>query len=192
MAGRYWTQEEIQMLDELRSTYTVAEIAKRLGRSFQSVNQKMCRMGFTGFEKSTDLLTLHQLCLMMGVESRTVKKKWKNKGLRILRRGNYVVIHQGDLIRYLKRHPEDWNATRVTDDSLFMGYAWYKEKKRVDEKKQYYWTTREVSTLKLLRYQGYSCREIAEKMGRSVSSIKCKLYTNENQRRKKQHDISIG
>ena len=36
-------------------------------------------MGLSGFEKSTDLLTMNQVCLMLGVQSRTVKKKWKNK-----------------------------------------------------------------------------------------------------------------
>ena len=81
-----------------------------------------------------------------------------------------------DLIRYLKQHPEDWNAANVPDDTLIMGYAWYKEKKRQDIPTSYYWKTSEKSRLQLLRKQGYSIREIAEKMDRSESSIKYKLY----------------
>lgn len=159
MGGRRWTNDEIQTLEDMSGTYTVATIARRLGRSFDSVNLKMNR-----------------LCIMLGVEPRTVKKKWTDKGLPIFRKGNYIVVRQEDLIRYLKQHPEDWNAANIPDDTLIMGYAWYQEKKRQDIPISYYWKTSEKSRLQLLRKQGYSIREIAEKMGRSESSIKYKLY----------------
>lgn len=176
MAGRRWTQEELQTLEELSGTYTVASIAKRLGRSFDAVNIKLNRMGLAGFERSTDRLTMNQVCLMLGVQYRTVKNKWKSKGLSIVRRGNYLTIRQEELIKYLKNHPEDWNAKDITDDSLIMGYPWYKEKKKADTRKSYYWSQNDVSRLHYLRHEGYSLREIAEKMGRSESSIKYKLY----------------
>ena len=176
MAGRRWTQEELETMESMIGTFTVASIAKKLGRSFDAVNIKLNRMGLVGFEKSTDMLTMNQVCIMLGVQSRTVKKKWRNKGLRILRKGNYLAIRQEVLIKYLKNHPEDWNAANIPDDSLIMSYPWYKEKKKQDSKDNYYWTETEVSRLKLLRFQGYSIREIAEQMGRSESSIKYKLY----------------
>ena len=176
MSGRRWTQEELDQLERMSGTYTVATIAKKLGRSFDAVNIKLQRMGLSGFEKSTDLLTMNQMCLMLGVQSRTVKKKWKSKGLRIMRKGNYLTIRQEELIKYLKNHPEDWSAADITDDSLIMRYPWYKEKKKTDVKSQYHWTSVELSKLKLLRHEGYSIREIAEQMGRSESSIKYKLY----------------
>ena len=94
MGGRRWTNDEIQTLEDMSGTYTVATIARRLGRSFDSVNLKMNRLGI--------LLTMNQLCIMLGVEPRTVKKKWADKGLRIFRKGNYIVVRQEDLIRYLK------------------------------------------------------------------------------------------
>lgn len=42
-----------------------------------------------------------------------------------------------------------------------------------------YWTQTEVSQMKMLRKQGFTIREIAEKMNRSESSIKYKLYGRE-------------
>lgn len=187
MAGKRWTQEELQILDEMRCSYTVAVIAKRLGRSFNSVNIKLNRTWRSGFEKSTDMLTQNQVRTMLGVTPRTVSK-WQSKGLHSMRKGNYVTYRQEDLIRWLKNHPDEWNAAKVTDDSLLIGYSWYKEKRKRDVKPQYFWTPEEVSKLKFLRYQGYSIPEIARKMGRSESSIKFKLYP----KRRKQHDISIG
>lgn len=188
MAGRVWTQEELEALENMAGTYTVATIAKRLGRSFDATNIKLNRMGLSGFEKSTDLLTMNQVCLMLGVQSRTVKKKWKNKGLRIMRKGNYLTIRQESLIKYLRDHPEDWNATNVTDDSLIMSYSWYKAKKREDAKEKYFWSQEDISQLKRLRYKGYSIREIAEIMNRSESSIKYKLYCKN---RRKQDGINV-
>jgi len=76
----------------------------------------------------------------------------------------------------MKEHLEDWNAARITDDSLFMRFDWYQEKKKHDVATRYNWTEREESKLKFLRHEGYTIREIAEKMNRSESSIKYKLY----------------
>lgn len=41
------------------------------------------------------------------------------------------------------------------------------------------WTQTEVSQMKMLRKQGFTIREISEKMNRSESSIKYKLYGRE-------------
>lgn len=80
---------------------------------------------------------------------------------------------------FRRQHPEDWNAARVTDDTLFMQYPWFKEKRKNDISHKYNWTQTEVSQMKMLRKQGFTIREIAEKMNRSESSIKYKLYGRE-------------
>ncbi len=74
------------------------------------------------------------------------------------------MYRQQDIIRYMKEHPEDWNAARVTDDTLFMQYPWFKEKRKNDISHKYNWTQTEVSQMKMLRKQGCTIREIAEKM----------------------------
>lgn len=100
-----------------------------------------------------------------------------------MRKGNYLVVRQENLLDYLKKHPEDWNATKVTNDSLFYGLPWYKEKLKNDKEESYYWTEYEMAQLRLLRYQGYSIREIAEQMNRSESSVKYKLYRNKEEQK---------
>ena len=177
MSGKHWTKEEEGILEDMIGTFTAASIARKLGRSFNSVNLKLSRMGLSGFEGSTDLLTMNIVHKMMGVEARTIKGKWADAGLRTIRKGNYVCIRQEDLIKFLKNNPDLWNAHKVKDDTLLMGYDWYKEKRKVDMPSNYNWTPIEVSRMKLLRNEGYSIREIAEKMKRSESSIKYKLYS---------------
>ena len=41
-----------------------------------------------------------------------------------------MMYRQEDIIKYMREHPEDWNAARVTDDAMFMRYDWYKENRR--------------------------------------------------------------
>ena len=111
-------------------------------------------------------------------ENRTIQY-WGRKGLKSVRKNPYVMYRQQDIIRYMEEHPEDWNAARVTDDTLFMQYPWFKEKRKNDISHKYNWTQTEVSQMKMLRKQGFTIREIAEKMNRSESSIKYKLYERE-------------
>lgn len=127
---------------------------------------------------NTDMLTRNTLSRILGVENRTLQY-WERKGLKSVRKNPYVMYRQQDIIRYMEEHPEDWNAARVTDDTLFMQYPWFKEKRKNDISHKYNWTQTEVSQMKMLRKHGFTIREIAEKMNRSESSIKYKLYGRE-------------
>ena len=111
----------------------------------------------------------------MAVEKEIVKKSgsWFSYGEERIGQG------RENAKKYMKEHPEDWNAARVTDDTLFMQYPWFKEKRKNDISHKYNWTQTEVSQMKMLRKQGFTIREIAEKMNRSESSIKYKLYGRE-------------
>ena len=171
-----WTSEEMTQLEKMTGNYTIKVIAKKLKRTEGSVACKISRMGLQGFLESTDLLTMHQVTLMMGVQGYTIRNQWQSNGLRVIRKGRFYVMHEADLLRYLKDHPQDWNATKVTDDSLLIKYQWYKDKRRQDKKVSYFWRSDEISRMRLLRYQGYTVPEIAARLGRSVESVKSRLY----------------
>lgn len=178
MGGRLWSQEEIELLEEMTEKYPLATVARKLNRSENAVFIKQQRLGIGGLRANTDMLTRNTLSRILGIENRTVQR-WERRGLKSIRKKPYVMYRQQDIIRYMRDHPEDWNAARITDDSLFMGYDWYKEKRRTDKPNRYNWTEAEVSRMKTLRRQGFTIREIAEKMNRSESSIKYKMYGRE-------------
>lgn len=173
---KYWTAEEEEFLEEKIGTFTAAQIARRLGRSFSSVNMKLSRMGIGGFRQSTDMLTMNTLHEILGVEARTVKKKWAARGLRIYRKGNYLCIKQEELLPFLRKNQDIWNAAAIPDDTIFCGCSWYRQKKAADTKKRYFWTREEEAKLRHLRKEGCTVPEIASKMGRSECSVRCKLY----------------
>lgn len=119
MGGRAWSQEELIQLEELTETYPLATVARKLNRSENAVFLKRQRTGIGGFMANTDMLTRNTLSRILGVENRTIQY-WERKGLKSVRKKPYVMYRQQDIIRYMKEHPEDWNAARVTDDTLFM------------------------------------------------------------------------
>ena len=118
MGGRAWSQEELIRLEELTEKYPLATVARKLNRSENAVFLKRQRTGIGGFIANTDMLTRNTLSRILGVENRTIQY-WERKGLKSVRKKPYVMYRQQDIIRYMEEHPEDWNAARITDDSLF-------------------------------------------------------------------------
>ena len=179
MGGRKWTDEELVLLEELTEKYPLETVARRLNRTKEAVFLKRQRIGIGGYMANTDMLTRNTVSKILGIENRTLQY-WERKGLKSYRKRPYVMYRQEDIIKYMREQPEDWNAARVTDDTMFMRYDWYKEKRKNDISRRYNWTGTEVRRMQRLRHEGYSIREIAEIMNRSESSIKYKLYRRSN------------
>ena len=169
----------VVLLEELTEKYPLETVARRLNRTKEAVFLKRQRIGMGGYMANADMLTRNTVSKILGIENRTLQY-WERKGLKSYRKRPYVMYRQEDIIKYMREHPEDWNAARVTDDTMFMRYDWYKEKRKTDISHKYNWTQAEVRRMQHLRHEGYSIREIAEMMNRSESSIKYKLYRRSN------------
>ena len=163
MGGRKWTDEELVLLEELTEKYPLETVARRLNRTKEAVFLKRQRIGMGGYMANTDMLTRNTVSKILGIENRTLQY-WERKGLKSYRKRPYVMYRQEDIIKYMREHPEDWNAARVTDDTMFMRYDWYKEKRKNDISRRYNWTGTEVRRMQHFRHEGYSIREIAEKL----------------------------
>ena len=131
MGGRKWTDEELVLLEELTEKYPLETVARRLNRTKEAVFLKRQRIGMGGYMANTDMLTRNTVSKILGIENRTLQY-WERKGLKSYRKRPYVMYRQEDIIKYMREHPEDWNAARVTDDTMFMRYNWYKEKRKND------------------------------------------------------------
>lgn len=177
MSGKRWTTEELQRLEDLSGNYPVATIARKLGRSFDATNIKLNRLGLNGFRQNTEHLTLHLAAEILGVEWRTIKDTWTGLGLRIFRRGNFWVIDQGELLRFLKDHQDAWNASRVKDDAIFHEEEWYRKKRSEDTAQKWYWSPEETGRLIHLYRKGVTMKRIAAEVGRSEEAVKNKLHS---------------
>ena len=161
------------------------DLGKLLHRSEAAIELKRFRMGIACYHDSTDNLTINQVCAIMGVEHRKVRR-WEQHGLPIRNVGVYMcAISQEDLIKFLKRHPDQWDAGKVRDDTLFGRFKWYVEKYEADKKttkKRYYWTEVEEARLKMLYQMGWDKYKISKAVGKNPNAVRCKI----------RHMIEIG
>lgn len=177
MGYKYWDDLELEILETQSDILSTRSLAKKLGRSVSAVALKRYRMGLMSVTDSGNLLSQNMVSTILGVENRTVSMWRKKLGLKACHRGSYIMYNPDELVKWLKANPDRWNAARVTDKTLFVGAEWFKAKARSDKPKNYNWTPLEIQQMKYLRKEGYTILEIAQKMQRSESSIKYKLYT---------------
>ena len=177
MAGRQWSEDELQKLEKWNGTCTCATMARRLGRSPEAVSKKMQRLGLLGFRQATDLLTSFQIQKTFGIQYRTLLYWSEKKGLRLEKKENHLIVRQKDFYDFLKAHPDDWDARKVVDDSIFMNREWFLEKRRQDRnRKKRGWTRDEVGHLIICYRKGIPVSQIAKEMGRTESSVKNKMH----------------
>lgn len=114
MGGRKWTDEELVLLEELTEKYPLETVARRLNRTKEAVFLKRQRIGMGGYMANTDMLTRNTVSKILGIENRTLQY-WERKGLKSYRKRPYVMYRQEDIIKYMREHPEDWNAATIID-----------------------------------------------------------------------------
>ena len=168
MGGRAWSQEDLNRLEELTEKYPLATVARILNRSENAVFLKRQRLGIGGFMANTDMLTRNTLSRILGVENRTIQY-WERKGLKSVRKNPYVMYRQQDIIRYMKEHPEDWNAAidklkaeiaemMIDEDIPSQGYGDYiyslQDKVKYSKRGEAYLQERGLDFFEVLREQG--------------------------------------
>lgn len=186
---RRWTKEEIEKLERLSSKYTKSVIAEKMGRSVASVNQKRVALGIGCLMDLTDKWTFASIAEVVGLSRQTICRTWKKHGIPYFKSGSYYLVDEKDLICFMKEHPNLWDATKC-DYSLFFKCDWFLEKLNEDkkipiEKRTCKWTEYQKQQFLILKKRGFSHREIAEKMGKTKSSIDhYSIYCNNKKRGK--------
>ncbi len=176
---RRWTKEEENRLIELSEVMTKSRIAKELGRSVSSVNNKRIAMGIGSFTEQTDDLTITQIAELVGVDKSTIAKTWRKHGMRFRTVGYYKVTKEQTLLAFMKKHPELWKASKC-DYYFFCQHKWFKERLEAEragtDNDIHYlnrrpWTNMELSRLKMLKSRGLTHRKIAEELGRTKRAV---------------------
>jgi hypothetical protein len=108
---RGWTREEVEYLREEIGTSTPTKIARRLGRSVESVIAKAERMRLS--RRAQDGYNVADLALAFGVHHRVVQR-WMDRGLlgRVMRNCGKRVAEDG-VMRFLTRHIHEYDLRRV-------------------------------------------------------------------------------
>lgn len=170
-----WTPEEVERLIELRDKYTKSDIARLLKRSPSSVNNKIQALELGSLMDNTDRWTFSQITEAIGAGSGVVHKTWVKHGLKFVKRGTFCLVKEEDLLKFMKTHPELWDATKC-DYYLFYQYPWFIEKLEKDkqvpvEHRGYYWTNYQKQQFEVLTRKGYTHKQIGEAIGKTKRAV---------------------
>lgn len=186
----YWTEEEVKKLRYLSKTKTSCQIAKIMGRTKCSVENKRIRENIPDCITTTDKLTARQVSHLVGQHDKSIYNRWSKAGLPLKKFGaKYKVISEKELVNFMKEHHELWRASQC-DYDFFCGYDWFLERLKAErsgkDKISHYrnrreWTTYELSKAKMLWQKGLHYTEIAEKIGRSKMAVyhKVRMFEEE-------------
>ena len=124
---------------------------------------------------NTDRWTFQQITYAVGVSKGVVHKTWVKHGLKYVKRGYFCLVEESELLRFMKEHPEFWDATKC-DYYLFYQYPWFMKKLERDkkipyEKKKYYWTDYQKQQFIIMKKRGFTHREIAEAIGKTKRAV---------------------
>lgn len=129
--NRYWTKQEEEYLVKKYGKMTVAEIAKKLKKSYRAVMDKINHLGIGNYFSNSLDLSLAEVCRLVGRDKETIKTTWVKYGLIITKKGKFSMIREQDLLDFMRNNPNRWNATKC-ESWYFDRYDWYQEKKKKD------------------------------------------------------------
>ena len=179
--GPDWTDEEVNLMQDLWGTYTIPQIAKRLNRSVHAVKVKSTRLGLGRFVNSSQYLTANQVANLLHVDIHAVTDVWIPNGLRFKWKApaggrKFRHIRMEDLTEWLRNNPDRWDSRRVELFALGQEPDWLKEKRKADillpANRRKKWTPEEDARLvALFRRGGKTYAEIGQEMNRSAESV---------------------
>ncbi|HBJ2602316.1 TPA: sigma-70 region 4 domain-containing protein [Clostridium botulinum] len=185
---RDYTKEELIYLEEKWGAKSVKAISRKLNRSEWAVRMKAYKMGLGDPKLSIDGITINQLSKAIGVHYQSIMRNWveqygfpvKNK---VLINESIAYATQNDFWEWAKDNKNLIDFSRIEENILGKEPQWAKEKRRIDilannkSRNKRPWTDSEIEKLiSLLKTYNFTYADIAERLGRSESAVKRKIY----------------
>ncbi|EPS48169.1 phage protein [Clostridium botulinum CFSAN002367] len=175
-------------LEEKWGAKSIKAIARKLNRSEWAVRMKAYKMGLGDPKLSIDGITINQLSKAIGVHYQSIMRNWveqygfpvKNK---VLINESIAYATQNDFWEWAKDNKNLIDFSRIEENILGKEPQWVKEKRRIDilannkSRNKRPWTDSEIEKLiSLLKTYNFTYADIAERLGRSQSAVKRKIY----------------
>lgn len=168
---RYWTEQEINYLEKFWGKKSIDQIAKSLNRTTDAVTIKASKLGLGTLKDNIDGIPMTMLPEIIGVPYCSIRKTWKNAGLKTKHCGNNLeYVDEKELYRFMKEHPNLWDA-RKCDYYYFYSEPWFiqaleNERNGNHARRYHKWTEHEKARFIFMREQkGMYFSEIAEVFG---------------------------
>lgn len=208
--NRNWTKQEEEYLIENWGTFSVATIAKNLGRTENAVVVRKCRLGLGAFLDNGDYITWNQLQIAIGKGKSGNGYKmisWvKNRDFPIhtkkVNNNSFKIVYLDEWWEWAEKNKDLLDFSKFEENILGEEPEWVKEKRKHDfEKSRKYimtpWTKTEDDKLKyLVSKQKYSYDELSKMLRRTATvcvrrdAMKCPYDKNKDCTEKCKHAMT--
>ena len=189
MAGRIWTEEDINYLEEKWGSVSVDIIAKKLNRTIVSVRKKASALKLGKWINNTQYIKFKDLIISLGY-SRSgygyLKNKLKELGFPVLvkkvSKMKIEVVDIEEFWEWAEKNKSELNFANFNDGALGKEPSWVKEKRKADQmnpakvnvKKR--WTKEEDNLLiAKVKSNTYTYKMLSEDLSRTETAIKRRL-----------------
>lgn len=179
-SGHPWSADELHVLDELWGVLAVQTIAKRIGRSAISTQQKGYELYGSPLHRSEDI-TITELARTLGIGREVVWTYWvKKHGLpyttrSLLNKRRYRMVNIDAFWKWAAKHQNLFDTRRFELGVLGAEPSWMAVKRRTDTMaKPKTWTQHELFELRRLLSKGFTHRDIGLQIGRTEEAVRIK------------------
>jgi len=174
---RSWTKKDKDFLMDYWGYLQVEVIANMLNRSVRAVREKAAEMNLLSAKNEAGFLKISDVAVITGLSIYKIKSFGK-KGLKIktnyiTRKSKYYYIEMEDLMDFLERNQELYNAANFDLSYFYNIPDWLKKKKMIDMNapQKGNWTQKEKELVKQMFLSGMDISEIMKQLNRTKYSI---------------------
>lgn len=189
MAGRIWTEEDINYLEEKWGSVSVDIIAKKLNRTIVSVRKKASALKLGKWIDNIQYIKFRELIMALGYSESGycyLKKKFKLLNFPMISKKvskmKVEVVDIEEFWKWAEKNKSELNFANFKEGSLGKEPSWVKEKRKADRmnpakvnvKKR--WTKEEDNLLiAKVKSNTYTYKMLSEDLSRTETAIKRRL-----------------
>lgn len=185
-----WSVEEEQLLLDRLGDSTIPSIARKLGRTTESVVRKLEKLGYYDIAFQTGGFRTYEFAGFIGVDSKTIHRWIKEEGLPAKQlykdgkndqRNRYYYIYPDTFWRWAKVNKHLINFAKIERGVILPEPDWLDKQIALDRKQkaiksQAFWTPEEDRLIWRLFYQeGLTQEEIGKRVGRTRRGVQKRL-----------------
>lgn len=179
---KFWTDEEVEYLEENFGKYSLKALSKKLNRSEDAIRGKCLKLGLTSALNNTGMLNTGELAKALGIDRKTIWNYIKDKGLPakkkvVLRNKKFWRIDIRDFWKWLEKNKDLIDLSNVEKNILGLEPAWVDKKRKLDVRNKSRcnknWSKAEIDYLKA-NYKIKTFNEIATDLNRTLASVQVK------------------
>lgn len=186
--SKHYTEEELMYIEKSWGSVSIEKMAKKLGRTAESIRIKCSELGLGSQIDSMEMLIKRDIVQLLNVDTKTVSRYAERHGLSLKKsnvfRGNRILltISFDDFLNWLYEHEDLVNWSKVDKLGLLtLGFDCNKLEKLIEDSKKFNsrreLTEKDKEKIKEMYSQFYKYDVISNKLGKDVQTIKWYLHT---------------